>query len=124
MMEPSKAELIRQIDREGKPWGLSHMIIYGDPFVAELVPCKIDLGNGISVVENVKRDVTRMSTTYPFSSVLRNRLKQADRKKFMGLEIRHMNEKKAQEQKMEPVYHELKQDLKQANRGRLVFGAK
>jgi hypothetical protein len=124
-MEPSKAELIRQIDREGKPWGLSHMIsVFGEVLVAELVPCKVNLGNGISVIEDVKRDVARMSVTYPFSSVLRNRLKREDRVKFMGLEIRHMNEMKAQQQKMEPIYHELEQDLKKAKKGRLIIGGR
>jgi hypothetical protein len=125
MIEPSKAELIRQIEREGKRWGLSHMISsYGEVLVAEEVPCKINLGNGVSVVENVKQGITKMSTSYPFSSVLRSRLKRTDKIKWMGLELRHAEEKKLHEQKMEAVHHEFKQDLRKAIRGRLLFGGK
>lgn len=125
MIEPSKAELIRQIEREGKRWGLSHMIsAFGEVLVAEEVPCKVNLGNGVQVVENVKQGVTQMSTTFPFSSVLRSRLKRSDKVKWLGVELRHIEEQKAQEQKMEPVYHELKQDLKHAKRGRLIIGGR
>lgn len=95
---------------------------FGEVLVAEEVPCLIPLGNGFSVVEKVKRDITAMSTSYPFSSILRNRLKRQDRIKFMGLELRHEMEKKQFESKMEPVYHELAQDIRKANRGRLIFG--
>ncbi len=122
MREPSKAELIRQINREGKRWRLSHMISsFGDVLVAEEVPCIINLGNGISILEDVKRDITSMSTSYPFSSILRNRFKRMDRVKFLGLEIRHAQEKAAFESKMEPVYHQMKQDLKDIKKGKLVL---
>lgn len=125
MIEPSEVSLIEQIEREGKPWGLCHMISsYGEVLVAELVPCKINLGNGITIVEDVKRDITRMSTSYPFSSILKNRFKAKDRAKWMGVELRHLHEKQAQEQKMEPVYHEMKSDLRDLKRGKLVFGVK
>lgn len=125
MIEPSKAELIRQINREGKRWGLSHMISsFGDVLVAEEVPCKINLGNGISIVEKVKRDITAMSTSYPFSSILRNRFKREDRVAFLGAEIRHEQEKRDHETKMEAIHHELEQDIRKLDKGRIIIGVK
>lgn len=97
---------------------------FGEVLVAEQVPCKISLGNGISIVENVKRDITAMSTSYPFSSVLRNRFKREDRVEFLGLEIRHAQEQKEQEQKIEPMHHELSQDLRKLAKGKMWFGGK
>lgn len=125
MIEPSNAELIRQINREGKRWGLSHMIsAFGEVLVAEEVPCKIDLGNGICIVETVKRDVTAMSTSYPFSSILKNRFTRTDRIEYLGLEIRHEQEKAAHASKMEPMHHELAQDIRALAKGRQRFGGK
>lgn len=125
MIEPSKAELIRQINREGKRWGLSHTISpWGDVLVAEEIPCKLELGNGISIVEKVKRPITAMSTSYPFSSILRNRFKLEDRKQFLGLEIRHETEKREHESKMEAMHHELEMDIRKADKGRIIIGGK
>ena len=123
MMQPSDAELIRQINREGKRWGLCHMISsYGTVLVAEKVPCLIPIGNGTSVLEHCVRDVATMSTEYPFSSVLRNRLSSDKRKVALAVEISHLNEVKKHEAKLADIHHELKGDLKKSIKGVIRIG--
>jgi hypothetical protein len=123
MLQPSKAELARQIDREGKRWGLKHMISsYGDVLVAELVPVAIPLGNGVTVVEKCIRDVCAMSTSYPFSSVLRNRIGADKRKVATALEIAHENELKQQKSRQADIDYAIGSDLREIRKGTIRIG--
>lgn len=123
MLQPSDAELKRQIDREGKRWGLRHMVSsFGDVLVAEELPVAIPLGNGITVVEKCLRDVCAMSTEYPFSSVLRNRIGSDKRKVSLALEITHENELKKQKARSDELRYAIGSDLKELRKGTFRVG--
>ena len=123
MLQPSNAELKRQIDREGKRWGLQHMVSSdGTVLVAELVPVSIPLGNGVTVVEHCLRDVCAMSADYPFSSVLRNRIGSDRRKISLALEITHENEKKKQKFKSDEIRYAIGSDLRNIRKGTIRIG--
>lgn len=126
MINASKYDLVKIISRLGKKWGITYSKspLDGRILAAEEVPSKIRLGNGISVIERVNRPICEISNAYPFSFLLRNRLRKADRKKWLGLELKRFYEEKEAKERMEPIYHELKVDLNHAKKGRLIIGGR
>jgi hypothetical protein len=126
MINASKYDLIKIISRLGKKWGITYSKspFDGSILAAEEIPSKIRLGNGISVVERVKRPICEISNTYPFSFLLRNRLRKAVRKKWLGLELKRFYEEKEANDRMEPVLHQMKSDILDLKKGKLIIGGR
>lgn len=112
-----KQELKRQITREGKRWGVVPMdSVFGDVLCAEDIPCMIPLGNGISCVEKVRRDITAMSLDYPWFCILRNRKYKGERSASLRAEIKEAARVRQIEQNLDDIYHELSADIRKADK--------
>lgn len=117
----SDAELKRQITREGKHWGLVPMLsVFGDVLVAEEIPCVVPLASGLLVLDRVQRDITSVSMDYPFASILRNRKHKAERTASLRSEITRQIDEKLAEQRLAEIYKELHEDLKRANKQKVM----
>jgi hypothetical protein len=121
MRKVSNAELKRQITREGKRWGLVPMeSVFGDVLVAEEIPCVLPLSPGIFVIERVQRDITAVSMDYPFSCLLRNRKKKAERTASLRQEIKEVAYQTGIAQRLDDIHGEMASDIKQADKGRIM----
>lgn len=121
----SDAETRRQIEREGKRWGLAPMVsIFSTLLVAEEIPCVIPLSPGVMVLDRVKRDITAVTQEYPFGALLRNRKHKGERNTSLRLEVTRQIEENAAAKRLEEIYRELHSDLKRADKQRVVrYGA-
>lgn len=122
-MQPSKSELMLIIASEGRHWGLAPMVSqFGDVLVAELLPTVLPLTKEMSIVEDVKRDITSISDSYRWSSLLRNRYTAKNRSAALAREIRDEVARKEQEAKDRDLKYAINSDLRDIRRGKQVFG--
>jgi hypothetical protein len=120
--QPSEATVKRLIEREGKRWGLAPMLSVFDYYlVAEDQPCMIPLTENLAVLERVRRDITRLSDSYPFSSVLGNRFDYEKRQNAMSREIYHARKLKEAQKPIEEAKEELAKDLRNLAKGRKII---
>ncbi len=114
----SNSAMKRQIEREGKRWGLVPMTsCFGDILVAEDIPCAIPVADGISVVTRIRRDITAISKEYPWWCLLRNRKRKAERSAALRSEIKEAIRQKNIQTQLDDIYHELSADIRKADKG-------
>lgn len=121
----NNAALKRQIAREGKRWGLIPMVsIFGDVLVAEDIPCSIPIADGVTVTTRIRRDITSISSSYPWHCLLRNRKYKGERTAALRTEIVEAARQKAIRNSLDDIYHELSNDIRKADKGiiRLDYG--
>lgn len=112
----SNASLKRQIEREGPRWGLTHMTVDGQVLVAEDQRFVLPTFAGVNYMETIRRDITAVSMDYPWSSMLRNRVRREERRIYTRAEIRHAMEQKAAKARIDDAYHELEADIRRADK--------
>ena len=113
----SNQAIKRQIEREGKRWGLVPMrSVFGDILVAEDIPCAIPIADGIFVVTRVRRDITAISREYPWWCLLRNRKRKNERSVALRSEIKEAFRQKQIQSKLDDLYHEMAADIRKADK--------
>lgn len=126
MRQVSNAELKRQISREGKRWGLVPMMsVFGEVLVAEEVPCVLPLAPGIFVLERVQRDITAVSMSYPWSSLLRNRKRKTERVASLRSELKEVAYRAGLKKKLDEIHEEMAEDIRSAAKQKVTvhYGA-
>lgn len=127
-MKPSRTQLIEQIERYGRPWGLIPMkSVLGDILVAEEIPVKIPLTDDISILVKVNRDITAISAEYPFSRLLATRGSRKKRVTALANElafVSKMKKKEAAQRRVDELYGEMTDDFRRANRTTIWLGNK
>jgi hypothetical protein len=118
----SDAEIARQLSRLGPRWGLFAMrSSFGDVLVGEDVPTLLPVVQGLSYIAHVHRDVCKLSPTYPWRNVLRNRLGRQERSGWHRQELAAMRRAAQKKARLQDIQHELASDIRSADKGRLYF---
>lgn len=122
-MNPSNAEIEIQIAEEGKPWEIVPMTsAFGEVLAAEEIPCIIPIARDIAVIEEVKRDITSVSSEFTFSMLLNSRLDVAKRKVALSKEIEHYAKIKMEEEKKSDLKRDMNDYMKFATSKRRIYG--
>lgn len=93
---------------------------YGEVLVGEDIPCVLPLGQ-IRVLVKVRRDITAISQEYPWSALLRNRKRKAERTTAMRRELSAIREQRKYKQAIADLNHELAADIRQKDKGRIIL---
>jgi hypothetical protein len=119
----SNEELKAQIAVEGEHWGLFPMeTIFGEVVVGESIPMTIPLG-WFSVVEDVERDITSISTEYQFSDLLRSRFGRSKREMYLARELAQQMKKKDELRPVEDAKEEFLKEFESGIiRGKVTTG--
>lgn len=93
---------------------------FGDVLVAEHVPTLLPL-DGLSLLAQVERDITAISQEYPWSALLRNRMKRGERFAWHRRELAILRRDMAYQAKIRDAQHELAADIRAKDKGRQHF---
>ena len=118
-MQASNITIKEQIKEYSKEFGIKSMTsITGRILAAENIPCKIPMGNGLSIITNVKRDLTGVDEDFPISSIIAMRSRQGDRRKALAQEIEIADE----QYKIDQRRAEMLEFAKDKEKGRIYVG--
>lgn len=115
MVRISQRSLARQIARLGRRWGIVPMWVDGRVLAAEQFTALLS-GPGINYSVKVDRDITAISPEYPFSALLRSRLKRGERTAYARRELKVMAEEKARKARFDDEFHELAADIRRKDK--------
>ncbi len=94
--------------------------VFGDVLVAEDQPTILPVG-GVFVLTRVRVDITGISQEYPWSALLRNRVRRAERTLAFRREIKLMMLQKAAAERKEAIMREFEADVRRKDKSRIVL---